>query len=175
VTDMKGMFDGATSFNQPLGKWKTNTKEVVSSESVKEESPNTAQENQDTPSKTDKYAIRRRAEHFESGDGGDYLVIAYLLVRLYDFSEEEDDLDSLEGDVEKELFEFVISTDTNTLVQEELELVFYDPYREGNYRFNELEDLFERDVKEYGDNLRTEININNIKDSCLAHIKNQPE
>ena len=130
---------------------------------------------QDMPLKTDKYAVRRRADYFESGDGGDYLVIAYLLVRLYDCPEEEDDLDSLEGDVEKELFDFVISTDTNTLVQEELELEFYDPYREDNYRFNELEDVFERDVKEYGDNLRTEININNIKDSCLAHINNQSE
>jgi len=47
VKDMDGMFDGAECFNQPLEKWKTNTKEVVSSESVKEESPNTAQESQD--------------------------------------------------------------------------------------------------------------------------------
>ena len=41
------------------------------------------------------------------------------------------------------------------------------------YTFSEIEDLFERDVKEYGNDLKTLIDIGEIKSGILKFIKEQ--
>ena len=41
------------------------------------------------------------------------------------------------------------------------------------YTFSEIEDLFERDVKEYGNDLKTLIDNGEIKSGILKFIKEQ--
>jgi len=115
------------------------------------------------------YGVTRRVDLFEDNEENEYNVVVYLLVHLYNDLEE----DELDGEILGELFEFSISIKNNSIVQEELDLEFLDPETEDMYTFSEIEDLFERDVKEYGNDLKTLINIGEIKSGILKFIKEQ--
>ena len=70
-----------------------------------------------------------------------------------------------------ELLEFSISSDNNSVVQEKLDLEFVEPEEEEIHPFSQMKDIFESDVKEYGNDLKTIINIKEIKDKCLKYIE----
>ena len=115
------------------------------------------------------YGVTRRVDLFEDNEENEYNVVVYLLVHLYNDLEE----DELDGEILGELFEFSISIKNNSIVKEELNLEFVDPETEDMYTFSEIEDLFERDVKEYGNDLKTLIDIGEIKSGILKFIKEQ--
>ncbi|MDG1245919.1 MAG: hypothetical protein P8N74_05440 [Polaribacter sp.] len=116
------------------------------------------------------YAVTRRVDYFEDNESKEYIVIVYLFVRLFDNLEDDDELD---GEILKELFEFSIFTENNTIVKENLDLEFIDPYSDDMYPFSKMEELFEEDVKEYGNDLKELVDINEIKNGILRYIKEQ--
>ena len=116
------------------------------------------------------YAVTRRVDYFEDNEGKEYTVIVYLFLRLFDNLEDDDELD---GEILKELFEFSIFTDNNTIVKENLDLEFIDPYSDDMYPFSKMEELFEEDIKEYGNDLKELVDINEIKNGILRYIKEQ--
>ena len=116
------------------------------------------------------YAVTRRVDYFEDNEGKEYIVIVYLLVRLFDDLEDDEELD---GEILKELFEFSIFTESNTIVKENLDLEFVDPYSDEMYPFSKMEELFEEDVKEYGNDLKELVDINEVKNGILRYIKEE--
>ena len=159
VTDMEGMFDNASAFNQPIGDWAVSLKE--SHESIDKKTTNQGN--------IMNYGVTRRVDIFEDNDGNEYIVILYLLVELYDGLED----DELDGEILEELFEFVISIENNLIVKEELDLEFLDPESEVMYAFSEIDDIFRRDVEKYGNELKSLINIEEIKSRILKFIEEQ--
>ena len=115
------------------------------------------------------YGIIRRVDYFEDNEEKGYTVVQYLLLSLYEGLEEDEELDG--DEVVMELLEFSISSENNSVVQEKLDIEFVEPEEEEIHPFSEMEDLFESDVKEYGVDLKTIINIKEIKDKCLKYIE----
>ena len=115
------------------------------------------------------YGIIRRVDYFEDNEEKGYTVVQYLLLSLYEGLEEDEELDG--DEVVMELLEFSISSDNNSVVQEKLDLEFVEPEEEEIHPFSQMKDIFESDVKEYGNDLKTIINIKEIKDKCLKYIE----
>jgi len=111
------------------------------------------------------FGINRAVHQYEDEDENIFQIVTYVLAYV-----EDDEFIENEG----EIFNFIISLRDNLLVEndDDLELDFIDVYEEVIYRFDELETLFENDVKEYGESLSINFNINEIKERCLNYIKN---
>ena len=179
VTLMFGMFSEAGSFNQPIGDWAVSSvtdkggmfrngnekmieKYGVDGEKLRSFSN---KKNNETGDIKD-YGITRRVDIYEDNEGDEYYLIVYLLIRLYD---DQDELEGyeLEGDIIEDIFEFTVAIKNNSIVQEGLDLEFIEPYGEDTCTFEHMEDFFERDVKEYGTELETLINIGELKSEIL--------
>ena len=179
VTSIKRMFDGAESFNQPLDNWDVSNVtdmrlifgnghekmiEKYGVDGEKLRSFNNKKNNETGDIKD--YGITRRVDIYEDNEGDEYYLIVYLLIRLYD---DQDELEGyeLEGDIIEDIFEFTVAIKNNSIVQEGLDLEFIEPYGENTCTFEHMEDFFEKDVKEYGNDLKILINIGEIKSGIL--------
>ena len=179
VTSIKRMFDGAESFNQPLDNWDVSNvtdmrlifgnghDEMIEKYGVDGEKLRSFnnKKNNETGDIKD-YGITRRVDIYEDNEGDEYYLIVYLLIRLYD---DQDELEGyeLEGDIIEDIFEFTVSIKNNSIVKEGLNLEFIEPYGEDTCTFEDMEDFFEKDVKEYGNDLKILINIGEIKSGIL--------
>lgn len=109
-------------------------------------------------------AFRRVEDSFEDEETYlQYIVITYLLVQ-FDGDCDEDDRPIDAGDVIDQLFEFVAnSSDKLVKSTDNLNLEFLDPESEDIYRIDKLEEVFAEDVKRFGDELASLINMEKIR------------
>ena len=179
VTDMSKLFLDAYTFNENINNWDVSNvtdmrfifgngnekmREKYGVDGEKLRSFNNKKNNETGDIKD--YGITRRVDIYEDNEGDEYYLIVYLLIRLYD---DQDELEGyeLEGDIIEDIFEFTVAIKNNSIVQEGLDLEFIEPYGEDTCTFEHMEDFFERDVKEYGNDLKTLINIGEIKSGIL--------
>jgi len=128
-----------------------------------------------------KFVLKRIVNDITDEDENSYNQIEYYLVsyNVEDFDDliEISDIDPAEFDWEYQLFEFTYKYGSSKLLDkksaENIEIDDSEEIEHDNFLFEKLEEIFENDIKEYGEELKNIVDIEKIKYSALNYINNK--
>jgi hypothetical protein len=126
------------------------------------------------------FGINRRLDHFNDKDGNLYAGVIYILSCVWNGEKSEEDLiiqeledGDLAGDLEFAIIEFtfsyVIDACIDRKTEDAMDLKFKDAKEDKTFlfkRWNEyegLEELFAKDVRDYGQSLANQFDLRNIE------------
>jgi hypothetical protein len=116
-----------------------------------------------------KFGIRRIVNRVFDENGMCYDEVSYHLISLFGITDEND---SLDGDWEFDLFEFIYCNTSNSIVSLDIEEIDeVEPSEDENFLFSELDNLFEKDIEQYGDELENIIKLDKIKSYAQKFIE----
>ena len=125
--------------------------------------------NKENLEKNEKFGIKRVVDQVVDLDENYYQQVAYALILLWDM----EDGDELEGDWVCDLFCFMFSDETKSIINDDnIEIDDIDPREEENFPFVDLESIYKRDVENYGIELKSIVDIENIKSFSINFIEN---
>lgn len=115
-----------------------------------------------------KFGIRRIVNRLYDDNNMYYDEVSYHFISLYEIIDEDD---PLEGDWECDLFDFVYCHASNSIINLEGEIDEVEPSEDENFLFSELDNLFEKDIEQYGDELESIIELDKIKSYAQKFIE----
>lgn len=125
--------------------------------------------NNENLEKIGKFGIKRVVDQVVDLDENYYQQVAYALILLWEL---EDD-DELDGDWVCDLFCFMFSDESKSIINDDdIEIDDIDPREEENFPFIELESIYKRDVENYGIELKSIVDIEKIKSFAINFIEN---